>query len=237
LNLLFEERLAERTRIARDLHDTLLQDFQAALLNFHSVSYMLADRPEAGKTLECVIEQARHAITEGRDAIEGLRSPRNEGSDLEAAIGRLGQQLAAGQSESAPPDFRVNIEGATRSLSPFLASELYHISAEALRNAFRHAQARHIEVEIRYGAREFHIRVRDNGKGIDAKVLEAGRSGHYGLIGMRERTKLMGGKLVFWSELESGTELELTVPCSLAYAKGSDSRAATWGAKLRRLFR
>jgi ligand-binding sensor domain-containing protein len=236
LNLLFEERLAERTRIARDLHDTLLQDFQAALLNFHSVSYMLADRPEAGRTLECVIEQARHAITEGRDAIEGLRSPKNEGSDLEAAIGRLAQQLAASQSESAPSDFHVNIEGATRPLAPFLASELYHISAEALRNAFRHAHARHIEVEIRYGVREFRIRVRDDGKGIDPEVLEAGRSGHYGLIGMRERTKLVGGKLVFWSELESGTELELTVSSSLAYEKGSDSKAATWRAKIRRLF-
>ena len=235
LNLLFEERLAERTRIAREFHDTLLQSFQAALLNFHAVTYMLTDRPEAGKALENVIEQARHAIIEARNAIEGLRSSNHEGSDLEAAISRFGQQLAANQSEPAPPEFRVNVEGATRRLAPILAGELYHIAIEALRNAFHHAEARRIEVEIRYGAREFRLRVRDNGKGIDPKVLEAGRAGHYGITGMRERTRLAGGRLVFWSELDSGTELELTVPASLAYAKDSDSGPPTLAARIRRM--
>jgi signal transduction histidine kinase len=236
LNLLFEERLAERTRIARDFHDTLLQTFQAALLNFHAVTYKLADRPEARSSLEIVIEQARQAIIEGRNAIQGLRSSRHDGSDLEAAITRFGQQLAAHQPKPSPPEFQVSVEGATRRLVPFLANELYDIAIEALRNAFRHAHARRIEVEIRYGAREFRLRVRDDGKGIDPKVLEAGRTGHYGLIGMRERTKLAGGRLVFWSELDSGTELELTVPASLAYAKDSDSGPTTLAAKIRRIF-
>jgi signal transduction histidine kinase len=235
LKLLFEERLAERTRIARDLHDTLLQSFQAALLNFHAVTYKLTDRPEAKSDLENVVEQARHAVTEGRNAIQGLRSSKQEASDLEAAITRFGQQLAADPSEPAPPEFQVSAEGATRRLAPFLANEAYHFAVEALRNAFQHAQARRIEVEIRYGAREFRLRVRDNGKGIDPKVLEAGRVGHYGLTGMRERTKLAGGRLVLWSELDSGTELELTVPASLAYAKDSDSGPSTLAAKIRRI--
>ena len=235
LKLLFEERLAERTRIARDFHDTLLQSFQAALLNFHAVTYKLADRPEAKTALESVIEQARQAITEGRNAIQGLRSSIHEVSNLEAAISRYAQQLASNQSQPTAPQFQINVEGATRPMAPFLASEIYHIAVEAVRNAFQHAHARHVEVEIRYGEREFRLRVRDNGKGIEPKVLVAGRVGHYGLAGMRERTKLAGGKLVFWSELGSGTELELTVPASLAYAKDSDSRPPTLATKIRRI--
>jgi signal transduction histidine kinase len=235
LNLLFEERLAERTRIARDLHDTMLQNFQAALLNFHAVTYMLRDRAEARKRLEEVIDQARHAITEGRNAIEGLRSSKHEGSDLEGAISRFIQQLVANQSEPVPPEFHVNVAGPTRSLAPILANELYHIAIEALRNAFRHAHARRIEVEIRYDAREFRLRVRDNGKGIDPKVLQTGRDGHFGITGMRERTRIAGGKLVFWSELDSGTELELTVPASLAYAKEPGSGSLTLAARIRRI--
>jgi signal transduction histidine kinase/ligand-binding sensor domain-containing protein len=235
LRLAFEERLAERTRIARDFHDTLLQSFQGVLLNFHAVSYQVADRPEAKQAIEEVVEQARHAITEGRNAIEGLRSSKHEGSDLEAAISRCGQELASNQSESAGPEFLVNVEGATRPLAPILANELYHIAIEALRNAFRHAHAQRIEVEIRYGSRQLRVRVRDNGKGIEPAVIQDGRDEHYGIVGMRERTRLAGGRLVFWSEVDSGTEVELTVPASLAYAKDSSS-SATLAEKIRRIF-
>jgi signal transduction histidine kinase len=153
---------------------------------------------------------------------------------LEAAISGFGQELAANQSEPAAPEFYVNVVGARRPLAPILADEIYHISIEALRNAFRHAHARRIEVEIRYGPREFRVHVRDNGMGIKPEVLETGRDGHYGLIGMRERTRLAGGRLVFWSEVDSGTEVELTVPASLAYAKDSGSRA-TLAQKIRRI--
>jgi signal transduction histidine kinase len=154
---------------------------------------------------------------------------------LEAAISRFGQNLAANQPEPAAPEFYVNVEGATRPLAPILADEIYHIAIEALRNAFRHAHARRIEVEIRYGRREFRVHVRDNGKGIKPEVLQTGRDGHYGILGMRERTRLAGGRLVFWSELDSGTELELTVPASLAYAKDSGSKAATLAEKISRI--
>jgi ligand-binding sensor domain-containing protein/signal transduction histidine kinase len=235
LHLLFEERIAERTRIAREFHDTLLQSFQAVLLNLHAVTYLLPDRPEARQAVENVVEQARHAITEGRNAIEGLRSSKHEGFDLEAAISRLGQQLAADQSEAVRPAFHFNVQGATRSLAPIVATELYYIGGEALRNAFKHAQARRIEVEICYHPRQFRLLVRDNGKGIDPEVLQAGRDGHFGISGMRERTRLAGGRLVFWSEFDSGTELELMVPASLAYAKGSASESLTLTARIRRI--
>src|SRR5262249_18058054 len=200
-----EERVNERTRIARDLHDTMLQSFQGALLKFHALSYIL-DRPaEAQKTLQNVIEQARQAITEGRDAVQGLRSSTVITNDLACALTQIGEELAAGQDGQNRAAFHVQVEGESRDLHPILRNEVYRIAGEAVRNAFHHAGARRIEVEIRYDRRQFRLRVRDDGKGIDPKVLGGdGRPGHFGLPGMHERAKLVGGKLAIWSELNSG---------------------------------
>jgi len=220
-NMRLEERVNERTRIARDLHDTLLQSFQGLMLKFRVLAFLLPDRPaEARKMLEEVIEQARAAITEGRDAVHGLRSSMAATNDLAQAISTLGEQLNAGQTGHPSPDFRVHVEGTPREIVPLLRDDVYRIAGEALRNAFRHAHPRQIEVEIRYGQRQFRLRVRDNGEGIDAGVLAGdGQPGHYGLPGMHERAKLIGGKLEVWSELDSGTEVELTLPASLVYAE------------------
>jgi ligand-binding sensor domain-containing protein/signal transduction histidine kinase len=217
----FDVRTEERTRIARDLHDTLLQSFQGVLLSFHAVTYLLPNRPaEARQTLEGAIERARQAITEGRDAVEGLRSSTVFTNDLPGAISRIGEELAAGHTDKKSPDFLVNVEGTPSNLAPILQDEVYGIACEALRNAFAHAQARRIEVEIHYDWRRFRLRVRDNGKGIDPQVLSGRkRAGHYGLAGMHERAKLVGGKLAVWSELNSGTEAELIIPASVAYSK------------------
>jgi signal transduction histidine kinase/ligand-binding sensor domain-containing protein len=224
-NLRMEARVNERTRIARDLHDTLLQSFQGVLLKFHAVTYMLPDRPEARKSLEGVIEQARQAITEGRDAVEGLRSSVTVTNDLAQAIRTIGEGLAADQDGQNCPEFRVQVEGESRDLAPLLRDEIFRIASEALRNAFLHAHARRIEVEIRYGQRQLRIRVRDDGRGIEQKVLDrSGRAGHYGLPGMHERAKLMSGKLEVWSEPDSGTEIELTVPGPVVYAKPAGAR-------------
>jgi signal transduction histidine kinase len=225
-NMRLETRVAERTRIARELHDTLLQSFQGVLLKFHAVTYVVLDRPaEAQKTLQSVIEQARQAITEGRDAVQGLRSPGLVGNDIAQALGMLGKDLANDQNGVPRPDFHVQVEGTPRDLSPLLRDDIYRIACEALRNAFEHSHARRIEVEIRYDQRRLRLRIRDNGKGIDPKVLSAGgRVGHYGFPGMHERAKLVGGKLAVWSDLNSGTEAELTIPASLAYAKSSAAR-------------
>jgi signal transduction histidine kinase/ligand-binding sensor domain-containing protein len=214
-----EERVNERTRIARDLHDTLLQSFHGLLLRFQAATNLLPGRPEeARKTLEGAIDQAAHAITEGRDAVQGLRSSTTVTNDLACAITTLGQELASGESNPNAGEFHVEVEGTTRDLHPILRDEVYRIAGEALRNAFKHAQAQQIEVEIRYDERQLRVRVRDDGKGIDPKHLnEDGRPGHYGLRGMRERAKLMGGKLAVWSDLDSGTEVELRIPASRAY--------------------
>jgi signal transduction histidine kinase len=113
----------------------------------------------------------------------------------------------------------VGVEGTPRNLHPIVRDEIYRIASEALRNAFRHAEAQQIEVEFRYDERELRLRVRDDGKGIDATFLTAeGRTGHFGLHGMRERAKLMGGKLTVWTAAESGTEIEIIIPAARAYA-------------------
>jgi signal transduction histidine kinase/ligand-binding sensor domain-containing protein len=220
-NMRLDERVGERTRIARDLHDTLLQSFQGVLLKFHAVTYALPDRPaEARKKLESAIEEARQAIAEGRDAVQGLRSSTVPTEDLARAIGTLGEGLAASPDGRPSPDFRVQVEGTTRKLAPVVRDEVYRIAGEAMRNAFRHAGASRIEVDIHYDNRQLMVRIRDNGKGIDPKVLdETGSAGHHGLPGMHERAKLVAGKLAIWSELHSGTEIELTVPAPVAYAK------------------
>ena len=214
-----EARVNERTRIARELHDTLLQSFHGLLLKFQATAYLLPKRPEeALKTLESTIDQAAAAITEGRNAVQGLRSSTKVTNDLACAITTLGTELAGSESNPNAAEFHVEVEGTPRDLHPILRDEVYRIAGEALRNAFKHAEAKRIEVEIRYDERRLRLRVRDDGKGIDAKHLnEDGRPGHYGLRGMRERAKLMSGKLAVWSEVDSGTEVELRIPASRAY--------------------
>ena len=214
-----EVRVGERTRIARDLHDTLLQSFHGLLLRFQTVSLLLPERPiEAKEKLDSAIEQAAGAITEGRDAVQGLRASTIERNDLALAISTLGEELQSDSTDRQPVIFRVAVEGQPRELHPILRDEIYRIAAEALRNAFHHARAKQIEVELRYDDDQFRLRVRDDGKGIDPAVLSAhGLEGHYGLRGMRERATLIKGKLAVWSEVDSGTEVELRLPASAAY--------------------
>jgi signal transduction histidine kinase/ligand-binding sensor domain-containing protein len=218
-DMTLEARVGERTRIARELHDTLLQSAHGVLLRFQTVSHLLPDRPiEAKEHLDNAIDQTADFITEARDEVQGLRDSTVQGNDLALAISTLGQELGT-DSATHRPAFRVAVEGEARNLHPILRDEIYKIAAEALRNAFRHSQARQIEIEIRYDNEQFRLRVRDDGKGIDPAILSSeGRGGHYGLPGMRERATLIGGKLVVWSEVDAGTEVELRVPASTAYA-------------------
>ncbi len=207
-----DARVAERTRIARDLHDTLLQSFHGLLLRFQTAFNLLPDRPaESKQVLASAIDQAAEAITEGRDAVQGLRTSATEMNDLADSIRALGEELA--DENSAEAVLRVEVQGTPRALHPIVRDEVFRIAGEALRNAFRHAAAKQIEVELRYDERQLRVRVRDDGKGIDPEVLRAeGREGHFGLGGMRERAKLAGGKLTVWSGLDTGTEVELSIP-------------------------
>jgi len=216
--MVVEARVDERTRIARELHDTVLQSLHGLLMSFQRAANLLPDRPvEAKQRLEGAIDQAAQAITEGREAVQGLRLSTIVTNDLAVAIQTLGEELAAEQTSQDAPLFNVAVEGTPRDLNPILRDDVYRIAGEALRNAFHHAQARRIEVEIQYDKNHLRLRVRDDGRGVDSDVFIEGRSGHWGLQGMRERAKLLGGQLEVWSELDSGTEIQLSVPASIAY--------------------
>jgi len=220
-HLRLEERVAERARIARDLHDTLLQSFQGLMLRFQTADEMLPARPmEAKKALEGALDRADLAISEGRDAISDMRASsllsRDLAKSMTALMTDLSEELAAGNG--SPVAFRVLVEGAPRTVRPILQDEIYRIARESLRNAFSHAQARNIETEITYDESLLRLRFRDDGTGIDPRVLEhGGRSGHWGLPGMRERARHIGAQLEVWSELGAGTEVNLSIPGSIAY--------------------
>jgi len=217
-----EARVGERTRIARELHDTLLQKFQGLLPRLQAAIYKLPPGAfESHKILEAATDLASEAITEGRDAVQGLRLSIIEENDLAVAIRTVGEEQAIPGNQSSPA-FEVVVQGRPRNLHPVLRDEVYRIGAEALRNAFQHARARRVEVQIGYGEKEFTLHIRDDGKGIDPEVLSAeGYEGHFGLHGMRERAELVGGELVVWSQLQSGSEVELSIPASRAYIKSS----------------
>jgi ligand-binding sensor domain-containing protein/signal transduction histidine kinase len=213
-------RVDERMRIARELHDTLLQSVQGLMFSFQAARNLLPGRTEeAIRTLERAIREGDEAIAEGRDAIQGLRVNPAVESNLEDLLTVAGKELARSSSaEGEPPAFQVTVEGARQPLSPLLQDEVYGIALEILRNAFHHAHANRIEAEVAYDSQFFRLRIRDNGRGIDRSVLEAGsRQGHWGLPGVRERAKRIGAQVKLWSEPGAGTEVELTVPARTAY--------------------
>jgi signal transduction histidine kinase/ligand-binding sensor domain-containing protein len=227
-----EARVDERTRIARELHDTLLQSFQGVLLVFQSVSNLLPARPdEAKQRMESALDQASDAITEGREAVHELRTGGLSTVDLGEAMSKFGKELLSGATTETGPQFSVQVEGTPRPLNPIIRDEAYRIGVESLRNAVRHANALRIEVDIRYGEDGLGLRIRDDGKGIDPVVLGQEQiAGHWGLRGMRERAKLIGGTFEVWSQLGTGTETELAIPAASAYSKPRDSRgfALSW---------
>ena len=230
----YAARTEERTRIARELHDTLLQSFQGSLLVMQSALNLLSRRPEqAAQTLKDAITMAAGAIGEGRDAIQDLRLQPPVQSDLAQLLTATGQELARSQEMNGRPViFRVAVEGQRQDLDPIIQDEAYRIARELLRNAFRHAHASEIEADIRYGHSHFRVRIRDDGKGIEPEIVKAGGvAGHWGLLGMRERAKRIGAQLEFWSEAGAGTEVELSIPSSIAY------RAARRGRRFRLLRR
>jgi len=215
-----DARVDERTRIARELHDTLLQSLHGLMFQFQAARNMLPKRvDEAIETLDSAIGATEQAIAEGRGAIHDLRDDSVRDRDLGEALKAAAQELAASRHPGfAAPEFEMVLEGERKELLPALQDEVYRIAREILRNAFMHAEATRIEVEVRYDAHALRLRIRDNGKGIDPKILrDGGTSGHWGLRGVRERAEQIGAQLDFWSEVAAGTEVQLNVPAALAY--------------------
>lgn len=206
---LHDERLDERMRIAHELHDTLLQGVVSASMQLHVVDGRLpADSPAKG-LVENVVALIHRVAEEGRQAVEGLRPAGSHGS-LEEAFARVKQEVAPTHVTA----FRVIVTGPARPLHPLTRDEIFRIGREALMNAFRHAGARSIEVDLEYLAARMTLRIRDDGQGIDPNVLQAGREGHWGLAGMRERAERISARLRVSSRAGAGTEVELIVPAT-----------------------
>jgi len=228
LNLRLEERLAERTRIAQELHDTLLQDFLSVSMQLHVANDQLAVDSPAKPLVARVLDMMGRVIQEGRNTVQGLRSSQWGSQDLGNAFSRIQQELAGAKQAR----FRVIVEGLARPLRPAIGDELFLIGREALANAFRHSNASEIEVELEYAAAQLRLLVRDNGRGIISDVLQSPRDGHWGLSGMRERAGRIGAKLRVLTRAEAGTEIELTVPGHLAYLSHDDGRPLGWISRL-----
>ncbi len=215
-----EERLAERTRIAHALHDTVLQGILSASMQLQVAVDMLPETSAAKLRLRRILRVLGNVMEEGRNAIRGLRSANTDCDDLGQAFSRVPEELGPGERT----DFRIVVMGSTRQLRPLIRDEVYRIGREALMNAFRHSRASHVEIELEYAAKRFRMVVRDNGCGIDPQTLHAGRDGHWGLQGMRERAEQVGAQLRVWSGVGAGTEVELSIPNSIAFESVSTDR-------------
>jgi len=215
-----EERLGERERIARELHDTLLQGVQGLILRFQAVAERIPASEPARQMIEKALDRADEVLVQGRDRVKNLRLTAQMKSLREALTDDI-KDLAV----SKGVEFSVIVEGELRELNPLVRDEAYWIGHEALVNALHHAGAKHIEVEIANDPSQLRLRIRDDGCGIDSKILEAGgKPGHWGMRGMRERAAKIGAHLETWSQPGAGTEVELRIPGSVAYnAQGNGS--------------
>jgi signal transduction histidine kinase/ligand-binding sensor domain-containing protein len=211
-----EERLAERERIARELHDTLLQGVQGLILRFQAATDILPEAEPAKKIMDSTLERADELLGQSRARVKDLRDPAWQLVPLPAALAAEGEE----RSLTQPACFRVTTEGVLRELHPIVREEAFLIGREALANAFQHAAATRIEVEVHYGQAELCLRVRDNGRGIDPPTLQGeGPKDHWGLLGIHERARKLSGHLEIWSTNKAGTEVELRVPAAVAYSE------------------
>lgn len=224
LNVRFEERLAERTRIAQDLHDTLLQGLLSASMQLNVADEKLPDDSPAKPLVSRVLELMNSVSNEWRNVVQGLRSPNANRDDLEVSFSRIRQELPVSEQVS----FRIVVEGRPRGLHPTVRDQVYRIGREALVNAFRHSAADLIEVKLGYEPSRLRLLFSDNGKGIDPELLRAGREGHWGLSGMRERAEQIGARLKVSSRAAAGTEVELLIPNHIAFDSPTTTGRLRW---------
>lgn len=207
-----DELSKERARIARELHDTVLQGcLGASFLLQEAAEQASAASPSRPLVLRA-LKVLQRAISEGRQLVLGLRSEAGSRTNLECALYDLNEELAA----VCRAQYRVFVTGNPASLNPELQQQIYFIAREAVTNAFRHSNATAIEAELQYSARRLCVIVRDNGCGIDPELLDSVRNCHWGLVGMRERAENIDAQLKIWSRPGAGTEVEIAVPISRA---------------------
>ena len=229
-----EERINERERIARDLHDTFLQSVQGLMLKFDAIARQIPRGDVTRQNMEKALDQADEVLAEGRDRVRDLRETSVLLGDLPAAFKRVVEENSAARQFT----FKTVVEGRVRHLHPLVLEETYCIGREALINALTHSEGFHVEVEITYDPRQFRLRIRDDGRGFDTAILEqGGRRNHWGLPGMRERAQRIGAQLELWSRPNAGTEIELKIPGATAYGTHKSGAKRFWFRQLSRIDR
>jgi signal transduction histidine kinase len=231
MNARFDERVAERTRIAQELHDTLLQGFLSASMQVHVAADILPEDSQAKPILTRALQLMSQVIDEGRNAVRGLRLSHCISLDLDQAFARIEQEIDLPGSNGKQVAYRVISTGRRRELHPLLQDEIHRIGREAVTNAFRHARANHIDVELTYGSNQFQLVIRDDGRGIEQDVLQTGRAGHFGLSGMRERADRIGARFHVFTRASAGTEVELSISARIAYQDQPKSWFGWFGQK------
>jgi signal transduction histidine kinase/ligand-binding sensor domain-containing protein len=228
LTIRMQERVNERIRIARELHDTVLQGLASASLQLEVADRQIGSDMTAKPLVQRISRLLRQLIDESRHTVRGLRLQHSEEESLERALTQISNDLAAPRKVK----YQVIVEGTPRSLRPLVREELFRIGGEALANAFRHAGASAVETVLEYGRDHFRLLVRDDGQGIDPEVLRAGREGHFGLSGLRERASKIGAHLKVRTAAGAGTEIDLLVPFVAAYEQSARRGPVHWIAKL-----
>jgi signal transduction histidine kinase len=228
LNDRFEERLAERMRVAQILHDTLLQGVISASMQLHVAVDQLPTGSPALEPLHRVLQSMGQVVEEGGNTLRGLRSTMESVHDLERSLAQIPQEL----NLEGEVGFRVKVKGRALPLQSSVRVDLYSIGREALLNALRHSRASNVGVELRYTANEFRLVVHDDGRGIDPKVLRAGRDGQSGLSRMRERAERIGAGLHVRRRIAGGTAVDLRVPGTLAFESHPSGRTSGWFTRL-----
>jgi signal transduction histidine kinase len=215
------ERLEERERIARELHDTILQGLFGLTLSLQFSVNQLADGDPLRGEITKALDRSDSMMRDGRERIMNLRSRHSKSLCLPQALDMFGQHL---QSLSCV-QFQVSVQGSLRSLNPFVQEEITFICKEALSNAFQHSNASAIVVGVAYHHSMLDIRIKDDGIGMEKTLLLAGgRENHWGLASMRERAKKMRGELTLENTSEGGTEVYLRVPAAIAYRSDEPAR-------------
>jgi ligand-binding sensor domain-containing protein/signal transduction histidine kinase len=223
--MILEERQVEREALARDLHDTFLQGVHGLVLRFHTSTQMLSQDHPVRQSFEEALKQSDLVMLEGRSVLSRLHVKKAKAESLTETFASIGKDFC----QLIPAKFDVIVSGRSRDLNAVVEEELVKIGREALFNAFRHARANQIEVEIHFGIFELRIRFRDNGIGIDPAILREGSvAGHYGLPSMRERASRIGARIELWSRPGAGTEIEIRIPGTIAYPQSRGVRSRRW---------
>jgi signal transduction histidine kinase len=218
-------RLAERERIARELHDALLQSLGGLILRFQTATERIPQDDPTRQMLEEALKQSDEVLAEGRERLLELRIISAEANELPQALAAVGLELR----QDHPADFRVVVNGDPRELHPIVREELYRIGREAIANCFQHANAERCETEINYDPSQLRVGIRDDGCGVEETILEAGRrSGRWGLPGMFAGARKIGAQLEVWSRPGLGTEVEVRVPAAIAYRSIANESRWQW---------